>query len=90
MAAPKGNKNAIRKNREYRNALLRSLKQYEAKGVPRGQALQAITDKLVELAIEGNAWAIKEVAERVDGKAPIAIHGEAGMPELVSLSWEAN
>ena len=90
MAAPKGNKNASRKNREYRNALLRSLKQYEGAGVSRGEAMRKITDKLVELALEGEPWAIKEIAERVDGKPCQAIHGEVGMPKLVSLCWESN
>ena len=90
MAAPIGNKNARRKNREYRNALLRSLKQYESEDVPRGEAMKKITNKLVELALEGESWAIKEIAERVDGKPSQAIHGEVGMPELISLRWESN
>ena len=70
MAAPVGNQNATKKQREYRNALCRTLKQYEADGVPRGEALNIVTTKLVDLAIQGEPWAIKEIADRVDGKAP--------------------
>ena len=90
MPAPRGNKNASRKNREYRNALLRSLKQYEANGIPRGEAIRKITDRLVEHALRGESWAIKEIADRIDGKPSLAIHGEAGTPELISLRWEQN
>ena len=56
--------------------------------VPRGESLNIVTTKLVELALQGEAWAIKEIADRVDGKAPQAIHGEPGMPELIVLKWE--
>ena len=59
MAAPLGNQNACRSNREYRNALLRTLKQYEASGTPRGEALNQVTTRLVELALKGEPWAIK-------------------------------
>ena len=86
MAAPIGNQNATKKQRAYRNALWRTLKQYEADGVARGEALNIVTTKLVELALQGEPWAIKEIADRVDGKATQAIHGEPGMP--VVLKWE--
>ena len=88
MAAPVGNQNAAKKQREYHNALWRTLKQYEADGVPRGEALNIVTTKLVDLAIQGEPWAIKEIADRLDGKAPQAIHGEPGMPEPIVLKWE--
>ena len=47
-----------------------------------------MTTQLVDLAIQGEPWAIKEIADRVDGKAPQAIHGEPGMPEPIVLKWE--
>ena len=80
MAAPIGNQNAAKKQREYHNALWRTLKQYEADGVPRGEALNIVTTKLVDLAIQGEPWAIKEIAGRVGGKAPRL---EFGSPNIL-------
>ena len=88
MAAPLGNQNACRSNREYRNALLRTLKQYEATGTPRGEALNQITARLVELAIKGEAWAIKEVADRVDGRSSLAVRAENANSESLTLTWK--
>ena len=88
MAAPLGNQNACRSNREYRNALLRTLKQYEATGTPRGEALNQITTRLVELAIKGEAWAIKEVADRVDGRSSLAVRAEKPHSEGLTLTWK--
>jgi hypothetical protein len=87
MAAPLGNQNACRSNREYRNALLRTLKQYEATGTPRGEALNQVTTRLVELALKGEAWAIKEIADRVDGKPSLALRTEALTPDDLTLRW---
>lgn len=50
-------------------ALARALKQYNTGDVPQGQALRAIADKLVEIALTGEQWAVKEIIDRVDGKA---------------------
>ena len=45
--APFGNKNALGgKDRDFKNALLRTVKQYEEKGVPRGEALNRVTERL--------------------------------------------
>ena len=88
MPAPKGNKNASKKNREYRNTLLRSLKQYESKSVRRGEALRKVTDRLVELAIQGEPWAVKEIANRIDGRAAIATREDNGLPDTITLQWD--
>lgn len=39
------------------------------------ESLRAIADKLVQQAIAGEGWAIKEVADRLDGKPAQAIIG---------------
>ena len=88
MPAPKGNKNASRKNREYRNALLRSLKQYQSETVARGQALRKVTDKLVELAIQGEPWAVKEIANRIDGRSPAAFEPAGFSHQPIVLLWD--
>lgn len=46
--------------------------------------LRQIADKLVEQAIAGEGWAIKEVADRVDGKVPQGVVGaDDGAVEFV-------
>jgi|TARA_R100000995_G_scaffold48065_1_gene22928 hypothetical protein len=87
MGAPLGNKNASRENRQFRNSLNRNLKRFKAEGVPDGDALGKITQKLIQCAINGEAWAIKEVADRLEGKAPQAI-GIAEVPDAISLTWD--
>ena len=50
--------------------------------------LRAIADKVVELAMEGDIQAIKEIGDRMDGKA---IQGHAGSGEegemVVAFKW---
>lgn len=63
MAAPKGNKNAVRK--PWQDALKRALAR-DSGSVTAG--LLKIANQVVELANNGEQWAIKEIAERLDGK----------------------
>lgn len=67
MGAPEGNKNAA-KAKEFEGALRRALAQYEKGDVKAGNALRAVADKLVELALDGSPWAIQHIADRLDGK----------------------
>jgi hypothetical protein len=64
--APKGNKNA-EKGKIFEGALRMALAKNDWK------ALRQITDKTVELACEGEQWAVKEVMDRLDGKPKQAI-----------------
>jgi hypothetical protein len=50
-----------------RNALIASLNR-EAKRGKRTTRLQAVADKLVELALKGDFYAVKEIFDRVDGE----------------------
>lgn len=63
--AQEGNKNALNKG-EFRNALRRALARKSEKSVAEG--LNQVTDKLVEAAVAGEQWAIKEIADRMDGR----------------------
>lgn len=84
MGAPVGNQNAT-KNKLWRDALDKRLREYN-KGdskVEQYWALQAIADKLIEAALEGDMQAIKEIGDRVDGKAVQAIGGDPDAPLLV-------
>ncbi len=67
--APEGNENAA-KGALYNSALKRALAR-AGKNVDGG--LNKVTDQLVQAAIAGEQWAVKEVADRIDGKSPQAI-----------------
>ena len=67
MGAPVGNKNAVgsqETERPFRDALRRAIAQED------GKRLRAAAERLLDLAAIGEAWAVKELAERMDGKAP--------------------
>jgi ribosomal protein L17 len=51
-----------------------------AKKGRRTTRLQAIVDKLVELAMKGDFYAIREVFERIDGKVPEPAAPALGRP----------
>ena len=69
MGAPLGNTNG-RSARIFRDSLNKVLRTYEndERKVKRGQAIDEINKKLVEMALDGTEFAIKEVANRTDGK----------------------
>ena len=67
MSAPVGNQNA-RRAKELRDALNYALNNFENSAVKKGQALRAIGNKLVEMGLDGNLAAIKEIGDRIDGK----------------------
>jgi hypothetical protein len=64
---------APRKAKIFTNALLASLKKTDSEDV---EAIQRIADKLVALAASGDVAAIKEVADRAEGRVPQAIGGD--------------
>jgi hypothetical protein len=61
-----------RRAKLFRDALLVELKKSEG-GVER---IQLVAEKLVELAMVGNVQAIKEIADRIDGKVPAPVVGD--------------
>ena len=60
--APEGNQNA-KKGKLFYNQLRKVLVQEDQ------LKLRKIAEKLVEAAEEGEAWAVKEIMDRVDGKS---------------------
>ncbi len=58
-----GNPNGNRREKLFFNALTRAMAQ------DNGQKVRQAVDKLLELAAAGESWAIKELADRLDGKA---------------------
>jgi hypothetical protein len=73
--APVGNQNG-KKGKLFYDALRIALLQEDSK------RLRNITDKLVKAAENGDAWAIKEIMDRMDGKPVQAteISGTDGAP----------
>lgn len=72
MAAPVGNQNAA-KGRRWRNAIEKAL---ERRSKASGQeALVELADKLLEAAENGEAWALRELGDRYDGKPAQAFVG---------------
>ncbi len=47
-----------------------------------GTRLRAVADALVEKAITGDVPAIKEIADRIDGKVPQAVVGDNDHPGI--------
>lgn len=83
MGAPVGNTNAT-KNKPWAEALARINIQSD------GVKLRKIAEKLYELAEAGDIQAIREVADRMDGKAMqgIEVSGPDGEPvKLQSVDW---
>jgi len=75
-----GNKNAT-KNRYWAEAIDKALKQSE-EGKP--NKLRRLADKIIEMALDGDMQAIKEIGDRVDGKAlaSIDVKTEHSLSEL--------
>ncbi len=67
MAAPRGNKNAV-KSMPFRDALAYVLANYENDVIEKKEALRAVATRLLENAIEGDLPSIKELLDRTDGK----------------------
>jgi hypothetical protein len=69
MAAPIGNVNAL-KNKPFAEAINRAIAQDD------GKRLRAIAEALLTKAADGDISAIKEFADRIDGKATQSIQAE--------------
>lgn len=80
MGAPQGNTNGAKKNRAWRDTLRR-----EATKDP--EKLRKIALALFEKALDGDIAAIKELGDRLDGKAVQAIVGDSEHdPVKINLS----
>ena len=85
-----GNQNA-RKAKAFENALRRALARKAESTVDAG--IDLVADKLVTAGCAGEQWAVKEIADRLDGKShqSVALSGDEDAPlvtrvELIPLS----
>jgi len=69
MGAPEGNINW--KGKVWNDALRRAIVQDD------GLRLRKAAEKLLDKAADGEAWAVKEIADRLDGKAAQDVKLEA-------------
>lgn len=74
MAAPENNENSSVNNRLWANTIRRAVTQADP------DRLRRIAERLLDAAEEGNLGAIKELGDRIDGKAAQAIVGPDGGP----------
>lgn len=72
---------AAKKVRLFDAALRRAIAQDD------GKKIRAAADKLLDLASEGEAWAIKELADRLDGKShqSTTVSNEDGSPLFTGI-----
>lgn len=84
MGRPAGSPN---KDKPYRDALRRAIARAQDNGSPR--ALDKIAEAHLDQAASGDMQAIRELADRLDGKVPQAIGGtdELGPVETV-VTWK--
>ena len=76
-----GNPGGRRKEQKFRAALAMALSETDKdSGQPK---LRRIADNLVNAAIKGESWAIREVADRVDGKAVQAVDLETDRKQSI-------
>lgn len=79
--APLGNDN---RRRPFTRALKLALERRGRGDYDRG--LAQLATKLVSQALKGEAWAIREVYERLDGKVPTSVTGEDGGPVIIKMT----
>lgn len=86
MAAPEGNKNGEHGKR-FKLAVQAALAR---KGKDQWEALTDVAEKLVDEALNGNMTAIKEVADRIEGKAAQQINIADADGEKLQVSLVIN
>jgi hypothetical protein len=87
MAAPAGNQNAA-KAKQWSAAIERALDKRGA--MDRKVALDALAEKLLGKCDEGDMAALKELGDRLDGKAAqaVTVAGDSENPLVTSISVE--
>lgn len=85
--APNGNKNAS-KGSPWRDAINRALAQRDER--QQGHALRNIAEKLLAAAEIGDVGALKELGDRLDGKAAqaVVLQGDADNPVQSKMTVE--
>ena len=89
--APEGNNNAS-KGKEWRDAIRYALakkgREVEGSDPAYTRGLRKVAEKFVEAAANGDPWAMRELGDRVDGKAVQGV--EIGGPDGESIPVALN
>ena len=79
VGAPKGNSNAKR-GKEWRDAIMRELRRVgeerDGDALSYHKGLDACAQEFVKAVRAGDAWALKELGDRIDGKAHQSIDAD--------------
>ena len=86
--APLGNQNAARRTTEWKDALKRALERKNIGRAKKRAAIDAIADKVVDQALAGDQFAIREIGDRLDGKAAVILGGEGPEGAIVMIAKE--
>lgn len=78
--APLGNQNA-KQGAEWRSAIKRALSRRSGENWRKG--LDELADRYIEAAALGDAWALKDIADRLDGKPKQSVDVEGGIDHVV-------
>ena len=82
-----GNPNGRVKDKPFREALILAIKDAESKENSH-RALRRVAERLLDEAAAGNVQAIKEIADRLDGKVPQGIeNGDPDQPFRMEFGW---
>lgn len=90
--APEGNDNASR-GCDWRDAIRRALakkgKDIDGDAAAFRKGIDAVAEKFIEAASNGDAWAMKELGDRTDGKPVQAVElgGPGGGPVTAQLNY---
>jgi hypothetical protein len=79
--APKGNTNARKENRMWADAIRKTIVQ--------GKRLDALAEKLVSMAVDGDMQALKEIGDRLDGKPSQSIDANIDLTGNLATLIEA-
>lgn len=85
MAAAIGNQYAA-KARKWTQAIERALEQRSL--AEQREALDELAEVLINQALAGEQWALKELGDRLEGKPAQAITGEGGGPLEAVFRWQ--
>ena len=81
VGAPEGNQNA-KKGKDWTQAIRKALAHYSGEGATKG--MEQLAQKLVQAASNGDAWALKEIGDRLEGKPAQTLAGDPDNPITIA------
>ena len=85
MAAPINNNGGRKSDKLWRDALIVALKRPNEADADKRPFLAIIAEQCVQSAAEGDMQAIKEIGDRIDGKAPQSVTHDGSLSGYVPV-----